>query len=382
MTSQRSFYFVEGHLPTSHYLSLSITCPHNSSKMNLEDYSNHDEEKANAKTNVCVTFSSSICSMLDVVNEAIHHYVIAHPPSAALGEFPRSKVYYLLSISGHIFFFVLFIFWLVEGIQSGLNAKLISLSKDAGTCVEVFSRISMNSALSTDGLWEGRLGFNYFGAPYKFQFDNLHGSNYEKYINLVVDDVIIPTGTAATSQPLFLNLLYWCTFTHKYYSPTGHQDEESLTRFQFSGDLKVILDQQFTIFYLMRYTYSNNSRLRPDDAKERVDCTSKSVRYNKFSGELEISWGKIFLLLPLYLLFYFIYFKLGDGHFPFYGDGSVGNPFSNCAKVMPTGNPSYMGWMFDLQGYTYTFVIDQVSLLLAVSVNLGVLDSSSLQVSI
>ena len=81
---------------------------------------------------------------------------------------------------------------------------------------------------------------------------------------------------------------------------------------------------------------------------------------------------------PHTFLFYFIYFKLGNGDFPFSGDGSVGSPFTNCAKVMPTGNPSYMGWLYDLQGYTYTFVIDQVSLLLAVSVNLGVLDSSSL----
>jgi hypothetical protein len=216
-------------------------------------------------------------------------------------------VYYLLSISGHIFFFALFIFWLIEGIQSGLDSKLISLSKDAGTCVEVFSSISMNSAVSKDGLWEGRLGFKHFEAPYKFQFDNLHGSNYENYINLVIDDVIIPIGIAATSQPFFLNLLYWCAFTHRYYSPTGHQDEKSLTRFQFSGDFKTILDQQFTIFYFMRYTYTNNSRLRPDDTKQRIDCGSKSVQYNKFNGELRISWGKIVLLLSPYLLYFTLF---------------------------------------------------------------------------
>ena len=259
--------------------------------------------KADAKTKVGVTFTSSICSAVDVVNEAIHHYVVTHPPSAALSDFPRSKVYYLLNVSGHLFFFVLFIFWLIEGIRSGLDAKLISLSKDAGTCVEVFSRISMNSAVSKDGLWEGRLGFKHFDAPYKFQFNNLHGSNYEKYINLIVDDVIVTTGIAATSQPFFLNLLYWCAFTHRYYSLTGHQDEKSLTLFQFSGDFKVLLDQQFTIFKLMRYTYTNDSRV----AMGIIECKSNSVRYNKYNGELEVSWGKIFLLFSTYLFYLTFY---------------------------------------------------------------------------
>jgi hypothetical protein len=117
------------------------------------------------------------------------------------------------------------------GYHQTRRAKFISITQDAGDCDDVLKAVQGTYLASTNGLWEGSVGFRYNQALYSFQFFNMFISDdayFESmvYLQTVLDEYI---GNRSTSYNLAMMVLILTTYqvtkiigdSYQYVSLTG-----------------------------------------------------------------------------------------------------------------------------------------------------------------
>ena len=83
------------------------------------------------------------------------------------------------------------------------------MESNAGECSTVPKQLTGTFLASTDGFWEGQLGFNYTKALYSFEFTNatFQQGDYEQFIQ-TVQNAVTSAGTYTQLSNLAVNLMY------------------------------------------------------------------------------------------------------------------------------------------------------------------------------
>jgi hypothetical protein len=100
------------------------------------------------------------------------------------------------------------------GYNSQRKSKFISITSNAGNCDPVLRPVSGTYLASTNGEWEGAVGFKYNQALFEFQFFNMYQTQeeYQNGINYAKNVIVEYLGNYSTSYNLAMMILVLTTY--------------------------------------------------------------------------------------------------------------------------------------------------------------------------
>ena len=104
---------------------------------------------------------------------------------------------------------------------------------------------------SSEGIWEGAVGFKYHDAMYSFQFTNLR-SNYKEFKHILTnikEEIAKNISSQAKQRTTPYNLLQWMTFSYLYEINQANQ------YFSFTGSPIGECDIHISIIFVSRVTF-------------------------------------------------------------------------------------------------------------------------------
>lgn len=117
----------------------------------------------------------------------------------------------------------------------------MALDLTSGKCVQIPIALSGSYNLDQNGSWEGTAAYEAGRARVKVKLNSFQHSQ-DEYAAFMMDVQSIVKGVAAKSpyNNVAVNLLYWSSYGYKYI------DGENVHYIRFTGDLRNILDREFT----------------------------------------------------------------------------------------------------------------------------------------
>ena len=253
------------------------------------------------------------------------------------------RLFWTLAIMAHLFSIGLFTYFFYTGIVKGLSEKFISLDKFSGNCKSLGAVMTLKTYGSRFGQWEGFDGFKYNDAKYLFTFQGFDGLLFNDYITNIFSS-IDKLGIAAKTEPFHVNLIRWVTYADTQI--TVKDGKQSVAKFQFAGEATSIFDRLYTDnkFYKTGGT---------DDSTNMYICQGDMTPYDKNKKKLEVKFE-----------------DMDSNNQPPSSD--YGN---SCASIFQDAAK----YGFDSSyGDTFYVSLDVESVMLATSLNLGIMNGTHL----
>jgi hypothetical protein len=166
----------------------------------------------------------------------------------------------------------LILFFIVSQYVSISETTFISLDAGAGVCDEVPLSVTGSYSLDLNGRWLGNSLYNPSSAYYEFTMFNFVEETAAYKILIGQQKVAFSTiGEVGVKQDLAENILYWASWAQVI------SDANTTSRWQFTGDTRVILDRP-------NYLGAMGNKIS--------DCPIRStVAYNAATGKFVLSYS-------------------------------------------------------------------------------------------
>lgn len=243
------------------------------------------------------------------------------------------------------------------------------MTLDSGNCEEVDTTLNLKQYISQNGAWQGFRRFSFHKAKYIVNFQSFDAKEFSTYMANIFN-VVVNLGEQAKSLPLYWNLITWSTYTHYDFKQLGK--EETVTTFEFTGDTSAIFNRQY------RDNAISNSG---------ANCKGEVNSYDYYHGVAEQVTYYISDFFRIFNL-KFLVISLPKGwnmvcnateactesvyDYKFPGSNS------SCDSVLTPDILSSIGWN-PKYGASFNLKLDLVSVMTAVSLNLGVTNSTNLE---
>ena len=126
----------------------------------------------------------------------------------------------------------IFLYFAISGYIQARKEEYVSLDSSSGQCEEVVRTLTGTYYASSDGIWEGSVGYQYTNSIYRFSFQGMKTTDaqFKDTLNKLKKDQLVPVGAKQEQFNLAYNLLVWMHYS------TQFTIGDSVQLFGMSGD--------------------------------------------------------------------------------------------------------------------------------------------------
>jgi hypothetical protein len=170
-------------------------------------------------------------SMKEEIVEGFVHRFIDNVPVDIIKEMSASKLL-VFGLLAYGIVIGIFLYFSIGGFIQGRKEEFVSLDSSSGQCSEVTRTLTGVYYASSDGLWEGKVGYQYTKTIYAFEFQGMKTTDaeFEDTLNTLKTNELAPIGIKQAGYSLSYNLLLWMHYSTQFTIGTAVQ------LFSFSGE--------------------------------------------------------------------------------------------------------------------------------------------------
>lgn len=224
------------------------------------------------------------------------------------------------------------------------------MDKSSGNCEELGAVVNMRTYGSRFGIWEGFNGFKYEDAKYIFTFQGFDGLLYNSYIRSIFDTVD-KIGAKAATEPFHINTIRWVTYEET--QVTIVDGKESIAKFEFAGEAAAVFDRLYNDHAFFR-SCSSSCNYAVGNSQELYKCQGDLSPFDKVSNKFSIKFDDVNENNTI----------------------STDQYSAECQSVIP--DAEFFGFNGQYSS-TLNVKLDAESLMLATSLNLGIMNGTHLE---